>query len=359
MDLYNWVAGGQFPPGMPERFHEHTFGPVDVVIFVVGGDASSTEVKHIANNLQMGERLRGLVYSYSPENRDYRRCVELFRVSVIPSYVMVPYLAFRALLCTDGNRAWMPSSRFPLPLGEHLPYAIINGDRLVARGRSHGERVLHLAMDFLRGDLRADQVTVTVGAVSSEQLRSLTVTTRPVEIDVEIAVLFTRPAWRHTALERGVYEAFVSFGAITENVRVRVLYPSYIFDDFAIRVKEYGLIKLPAAVFYASGAEEVRVKIERDLFERLPDLEDDLRSLISDVHHSIAAGRTGIARRLVNLRRQATAAQIQTHQGGAVIQVQATNVIAIRNLRGDVVGRDKLVKVPKIRNAKDRKEPPP
>jgi hypothetical protein len=155
----------------------------------------------------------------------------------------------------------------------------------------------------------------------------------------EIDVVFTRPAWRHTEFERNIYDAFVEFGATTDDVLVRVLYPSHVSDAYELFLRKSGVVKLPAAVFRSSRRKQVTVRVDRDILQRAVAVPDRLRYLISDLHRTVGLGLGRDAQRLVHELEAHTGLQLALHASNVVptdrVQIQ------IHRLEGDLVLGDK------------------
>src|SRR5260370_24500419 len=255
MNLYNYVAGVPFPPSMPEGFSERKFGRVDAVLFALAADQNHYFADSLAGRLQAAREFRGLVYSLSPENRDFLKCADFFRVSAFPSYIVVPYDDFRKFLCIEPERRYLDDEHGRLWMSRKydeypLDYAIINGDVLErSSSRNIEEEMLELARSFCEGKTRVDSPVLLVRSISRRQLDELKHYANPLPRGTEITVLFSRPALRHTEFERILYDAFISFGAATDDVLVRILYPSYISDEFAKCRTKYNVYKLPALIF--------------------------------------------------------------------------------------------------------------
>jgi hypothetical protein len=359
MQLYNYVAGGPFPPSMPEGFNEHRFGHADVVIFALSGINDNDCAHHLARELQTDREFRGLVYSYSFENRDFLKCANFFRVPTFPSYIAVSYRAFREFLCIDSEMShlehyehWRWNTYQPpyIRNSKKLQYAIINGDALKRSSSLHIEReILGFARLFCIGRIEeAEKTFLSVRSISKNHLDALMQSAQPQLYSTVITVLFTRPAWRHTEFERLLYSSFIKFGSITDDVLVRILYPSHISDEYAKRVKEYNIIKLPAAIFSHKKTGSLVMKVERDFFESISDLDKRLEFLISDIHRAIAAGHKTMAKRLVKDLMAAagnqavTLEEMETETENIVFQLRPKNVFMIRRMEGDIVARDKV-----------------
>ncbi len=354
MNLYNYVAGVPFPPSMPEGFSERKFGRVDAVLFALAADQNHYFADSLAGRLQAAREFRGLVYSLSPENRDFLKCADFFRVSAFPSYIVVPYDDFRKFLCIEPERRYLDDEHGRLWMSRKydeypLDYAIINGDVLErSSSRNIEEEMLELARSFCEGKTRVDSPVLLVRSISRRQLDELKHYANPLPRGTEITVLFSRPALRHTEFERILYDAFISFGAATDDVLVRILYPSYISDEYAKCRTKYNVVKLPAAIFSLGQTGQLVVKVERDFFERMPDLRERVTFLISDIHHAIASGHTTVAEGLVNELSSAVDGQAIAIEESAivngmnVIQLRPGSTIIIHERENSIVEYDKV-----------------
>jgi hypothetical protein len=371
MNLYNYVAGAPFPPGMPEGFSEWKFGRVDAVLFALAADQNNYFADGLAGRLQTAREFRGLVYSLGPENRDYLKCADFFRVPDFPSYIVVSYGDFRKFLCIEPEIGYRDEERerfWPnrdyrrglsyyhsgidtqgISHGSRLDYAIVNGDVLERNSSSDiEEKVLELARSFCEGKAAVDNSVLLVRSISRRRLDELKQSAHPLPHGTEITVLFSRPAWRHTEFERILYDAFISFGAATDDVLVRILYPSYISDEYAKCRAKYNVVKLPAAIFCLGQTGQLVVKVERDFFERMPDLGERVAFLISDIHYAIANGHTTVAKGLVNelssaVNSQAIAVEESVIVNGMnVIQLRPGSTIIIHERENSIVEYDKV-----------------
>jgi hypothetical protein len=135
---------------------------------------------------------------------------------------------------------------------------------------------------------------------------------------------------------------------IRDRPLVRILYPSHISDEYAKRIAEYDVIRLPAAVFRHTRTGRVAVKVERDLFESLPNLRERVAFLISDIHRAIAAGHTITARRLAKQLKGSvsdqsiTAEEAKNASGRTFVQLRSKNTFVVKEIRGDIVAGDKV-----------------
>jgi hypothetical protein len=352
LNIYNHAAGGPFPPGLPEKFSEWKFGHADVVILEVADSAKNHHGSSIAGHLQTSREFRGLVYSYYPENRDFLRCADFFRVSAFPSYVVISYRAFRELLCTSkvsppyDNEKYIYEDRTAtfyhsdhLRQGGKLEYGVINADVLAARDRSIdvAQEVLKIARDFCtKGIRKSDEIAFSFGSISRFDLDAIKHSAQPSAHGTEIIVLFTRPAWRHTDFERVLYDSFISFGAITDDVLVRILYPTYISNAYSQAVAEYNIIKLPAAVFTSGDTGRFVMKVERDFFECLSDSGSEIDYVISDIHRAIASGNKNTAKGIVKKLRSSALKESVNGTGKHIIQVISEKAVIVDKMFGNI-----------------------
>lgn len=339
MQLYNYVAGGTFPPGLPEGFDEWKFGRADVAIFVLEREDSHGIGSNLARSLQTSREFRGLVYSYTPENRDYLKCADFFLVPAFPSYIAVSHSTFVKYFNLDSPSRFQ---RLQFSSDDRLECIVINGDALSGAKNSNSvEQILDYARRFIGADLSACVGSfATVRRLPIVTLSAIRNETAPLFHSSEITVLFTRPAWRHTDIERVVYRAFSEFGAITDDVQVRILYPSHIAKDYEHLINKYGVVKLPAAVFRNSRTRRVVLKVERDLLQGIAQTEDRLSYLISDVHRAIASGRPGEAKNLVRQLEADTGLTLESKETGDSPEGQIVQ-IRVHSLVGDIVLGDK------------------
>lgn len=340
MNLYNYVAGGTFPPGLPEGFNEWKFGRSDVAIFVLERDERSGIGGDLAADLQTSRDFRGLVFSYTPENRDYLKCAEFFQVPAVPCYIAVTDQTFAEFFQLGASSEFR---KFYSRSERYIECLVINGDMLMAdRADGIGRRILEYARSFVAQNVSARTAPplAVIKRLSVEALSAMRMETEPLLHSNEIAVLFTRPAWRHTNFERRVYQAFTEFGSTTDDVWVRVFYPSHIANDYERLVGKYRVLKLPAALFISPKSGRTTYKVERDLLQRIAEPEDRLRYVISDLHRAITSRRPAEGRELL---RQLEADSGMVLRSGEVADSTEGRIIHIHvgTLVGDVVLGDK------------------
>jgi len=358
MILYNYVAGGPFPPEMPDGFSPGKFGRCDVAAFVFSTGADDVGWG-LAHSLEVGPYPRGLLFSFSPENRDFKKAADFFQVPAFPACVVVPYRTFMERLCIDKHFDRSPGIIRPHPFEPagwitDLPEEQFEADGLTCLiipvdtfdsgdSREYLDRIIAASSQFLRGVLRTK--TGYVRKIKERRVDELLSAGEILPFETEIYILFTRPAQRHTQLERIIYDTFGQFGAATDDVLVRILYPSYQSDEYKRLLEMYGIVKEPAAIFKKPSESRAVVKLERDFFEGIPRLDDNLHNLVSDLHRAIARGRTTTARRIVgSLRAPAalSATYSQTAQlGTQIVQLKAENIL-IRQVAGDFVAGNKI-----------------
>jgi hypothetical protein len=334
MNLYNYVAGGEFPPRLPDRFSPYKFGHIDVVVFVLEGEKRHEIGNRLAGPLQVSRELRGLVYSYGPENRDYLRCADFFVVSAFPSCVVVAYPDMSEII-VNGRRALV---RSPLQhwKDDDIRILSINADGLIRRpGDNVAESILEHARQFIESRNAVDTPNVRVRHVPRCALALAAAETPTLRYASEINVFFTRPAWRHTEFERAIYDTFIEFGATTDDVLVRVLYPSHVSDAYESFLRKSGVVKLPAAVFRSSRRKQVTVRVDRDILQRVVGVPDRLRYLISDLHRTVGLGLGREAQRLVDELEAHTGLQLVFHPSNVVPEDRVH--IQIHRLEGDLV----------------------
>lgn len=370
MQLYNYVAGGEFPPRMPKGFNEYKFGHAEVVVFCLTGIEEEFHAHRIAIKLQTSSEFKGLVYTYAPTNRDFLKCADFFGISAFPSYVVISYHDFRRLLCVDYGlgrerydlenfedfyRMFYENERRYKFSRQDVPYKglkciIINGDKLQSLNlKDSDEEILNLARLFVRAKpLDVNPTVVITKIISEKALSHLRNKATPLIHGTEMIVLFTRPAWRHTEFEQSIYNGFIQFGAETDDVLVRVLYPSYLSDEYTKMVKEFKITRLPAAIIKENQKGRVIIKLERDFFECIPNLNKKIHFLISDIHRAIIGGHTKQAKRFVqqirnNVDSEAlTTSEIISVSGEKVLQVFPQSAFIIKELHGDIVSGDKV-----------------
>lgn len=330
MILYNYVAGAVFPPSLPPGLSTEWRKGIHVVFFVLEG-AGTNAGGEMAGPLLDGRPLRGLVYSYAPENRDYGRCADFFRVAAFPSYVAVAWKDAAAFL---GNEATSKTAATVRAL-------VINGDALSRTDMHHtSERTFECVRRFITNEaMPEDARYAVVRDISTAALARAAAQTTSLPHVSEITLFFTRPAWRHTKFERAVYDTFVEFGAATDDVLVRVLYPSHISDAYHTFIKKSGAVKLPAAVFSSTGNRRVTVRLERDILQRALRAQDQLRYLISDLHRAIGLGQATEAQELLRQIEDDTGLNIELHSAEGAVD---NRVIHVHTLVGDIVMRDKI-----------------
>jgi hypothetical protein len=354
MILYNYVAGGPFPPEMPEGFSPWKFGRCDIAAFVF-----STGADHagwgLAQSLQVGPYPRGLVFSFSPENRDFKKAADFFRVPSFPACVVVPYSTFAEQLCVEkqfdrslgtpfGPAAWITNLPEEQSEAEGLTCLITPVDTFGSGNAGEClERIIDASSQFIKGVPASS--TGFVRKIGRREVNQLRNGREILPLETEIYILFTRPALRHTQLEKIIYDTFVQFGAATDDVLVRILYPNYQSDEYKRVLETYDIGKEPAAIFKKPSDSRAVIKLERDFFEGIPRLEDNLHNIVSDLHRAIARGRTTTARRIVgSLRVPAalTATYSQTARVGTqILHLKAENVL-IRQVAGDFVAGNKI-----------------
>ena len=338
MNLYNYVAGGEFPPRLPDHFSPYKFGRIDVVVIVLEGEKRHEIGGSLAGPLQVSRELRGLVYSYGPENRDYLRCADFFAVSAFPSCIVIAYRDVSEII--GGGRNVPLHARFRDAEDDNIQILSINADGLAREDRDNvGKLVLEYAGEFIAGSRVLETPNVRVRYVPRHALALAASDTQPLRHVSEIDVFFTRPAWRHTDFERTIYDTFIEFGATTDDVHVRVLYPSHVSDTYEIFLRKSGVVKLPAAVFKSNRRKHVTVRVDRDILQSLVAVPDRLRYLISDLHRTVGLGLGREAQQLVDEIQAHTGLQLVLHRPNVAPEDRV--YIQIDHLEGDLVLGDK------------------
>jgi hypothetical protein len=162
---------------------------------------------------------------------------------------------------------------------------------------------------------------------------------------VEVSVLFARSPEHHTEFERGVFRAFLEYGKGTDDISVRVMYPTHVSQDYEAARREFGIVRLPAAVFHAARSGRAALTLERDAMECVLDAELPFIVWISDVHrlfeskpNMMPADALPVLREMPMLCEWAKGGKV-----GKVIRVHAQNAVIVEHLRGDVVLGDKRI----------------
>jgi len=111
MELFNYVAGGPFPPGLSGNFKKRQHLRDWTVVLFILTYGKERSLSTLVGGLQDHPESCGLVYSYTPENRDFLVCARTFGITSFPACAMVSYQTFREHLCTEPELEGIPPWR--------------------------------------------------------------------------------------------------------------------------------------------------------------------------------------------------------------------------------------------------------
>lgn len=270
MTCHNHFAGCSFPPVL----NENKSLCLKIVVFSLKNSVNVAD--QLAEKLIENHKFQGLVYHLNPENRDFLKCAKFFGISTYPAYSVVNYVEFDKFLRGESSK---------------LPYAVINdADLLAMRHEENCVNILLKKFEHFYNDGMSSILNMQDAADLGK--------TESLEYHTEIVVLIPTARGNHSNLDALLYEVFMKFGSLTDDVLVRILHPIFVSDEYQKAIDKYGVISLPCAIFVHKATDNIVVTMERDTFEAIPNLTGEkLRNLISDIHRAIASGKFDVAKR--------------------------------------------------------------
>jgi len=268
MVCHNHLAGSSFPPNL---LNENESLCLKVVIFSLKNAINVAD--QLAEKLRELPEFQGLVYHLDSENRDFMKCAKFFSISSYPAYVIVPYTEFKEFLHDVSDES------------KELHYAVINA--------------ANLDVNTILKEFRNSYDNGMPCSLKMQNTADLRIKTEPLKYYTEITVLIPTARGNHSDLDALLYEVFMKFGSLTDDVLVRILHPTFISDEYQKALTKYQVSSLPCAIFIDKATNNIVVTIDRDAFEAISEPtrdKDKLGNLISDIHLAITMGKLDVAK---------------------------------------------------------------